>query len=117
MLAATNFGTQLVVVLGHSQCGAILATLEYLQHGSPQDHSENSRSIVERIRPAVENLVEEHGRGDLASLGEAAVRANVEASVNQLKHGSGILEQLIDRNELRIVGAEYSLETGAVEFY
>ena len=114
--AATNFGTPLVVVLGHTQCGAILATLEYLKQGSPQEHSENSRSIVECIRPAVENLLEENGADDLIALSGSAMRANVEASVDQLKHGSNILEQLINKEELQIVGAEYSLETGAVEF-
>lgn len=114
--AATKFGTPLVVVLGHSQCGAILATLEYLLKGSPQEHSENSRSIVERIRPAVEKLVDAEHSDDPDTLWKYAVRANVKASVDQLKHGSKILEQLIDEKELRIVGAEYSLETGAVEF-
>ena len=114
--AAAKFGTPLVVVLCHSQCGAILATLEYLRQGSPQEHSENSRSIVERIRPAVENLLDEESLRDLATLSSSAVRANVEASVDQLKHGSKILEELIDKKKLRIVGAEYSLQTGVVEF-
>lgn len=114
--AATNFGTPLVVVLGHSQCGAILATLEFLQQGSPQEQSEGSRSIVERIRPAVESLLVEHGPADLAALCGQAVRANVAASVDQLKHGSSVLEQLIGDQKLQIVGAEYSLETGMVEF-
>ncbi len=114
--AATNFGTSLVVVLGHSQCGAILATLEYLQQGSPQEHSESSRSIVERIRPAVEKLVDVEISDDPDTLWKSAVRANVKASVDQLWHGSRMLEQLIDDEEFRIVGAEYSLQTGVVEF-
>ena len=114
--AASKFGTPLVVVLGHTQCGAVLATLEYLSEGPAQEHSENSRSIVDRIRPAIENLLNVESSDDLSALCESAVRANVLASVDNLRHGSGILEQLIDDNKLRIVGAEYSLETGLVEF-
>ena len=114
--AASKFGTPLVVVLGHSQCGAVLATLEYLQERPTQEHTENSRPIVDRIRPAVENLLDSDDSDDLTMLCRSAVRANVQASVDHLKNGSGVLEQLIKKRELRIVGAEYSLETGAVEF-
>ena len=111
--AVSKFGTPLVVVLGHSRCGAILATLDYLREPTAHEHSVNSRSIVERIRPAVEKLVASENP-DI--VWQAAVRANVKASVDQLRHGSNLLEQLIDDEELRIVGAEYSLQTGAVEF-
>jgi carbonic anhydrase len=111
--AAAKFHTPLVVVLGHSRCGAILATLEYLREGPIAEPSENSRSIVQRIRPAVENLVETE---DPDVLLETAVRANVKASVDHLRRGSKMLEQLIEEERLRIVGAEYSLETGTVEF-
>lgn len=114
--AASNFGTPLVVVLGHSQCGAILATLNYLREPTAHEHSVNSRSIVDRIRPAVENLLDSGNPDDPDTLWQFAVRANVKASVDQLLHGSKMLEQLIDDEELRIVGAEYSLQTGAVEF-
>ena len=111
--AVSKFGTPLVVVLGHSRCGAILATLDYLREPTAHEHSVNSRSIVERIRPAVEKLVASENPD---MLWKSAVRANVKASVDQLRHGSNLLEQLIDDEELRIVGAEYSLQTGAVEF-
>jgi len=111
--AVSKFGTPLVVVLGHSRCGAILATLDYLREPTAHEHSVNSRSIVERIRPAVEKLVASENP-DI--VWQAAVRANVKASVDQLQRGSNLLEQLIDDEELRIVGAEYSLQTGAVEF-
>jgi len=111
--AVSKFGTPLVVVLGHSRCGAILATLDYLREPTAHEHSVNSRSIVERIRPAVEKLVASENPD---MLWKSAVRANVKASVDQLRHGSNLLEQLIDDEELRMVGAEYSLETGVVEF-
>lgn len=113
--AASKFGTPLVVVLGHSQCGAVLATLQYLRDPDQQGHTENSRSILDRIRPAVESVLGSEAGDD--RLIEAAVRANVKASVDQLRHGSTLLEQLIVEQKLHIVGAEYSLESGKVEFH
>jgi carbonic anhydrase len=114
--AAARFGTQLVVVLGHSQCGAVLATLEELQQPTGQQ-SRNLRSIVDRVRPSVEALLATELRHDTAALVREAVRANIRASANQLRHGSDILEGLIQRNGLMVVGAEYSLETGLVDFF
>jgi carbonic anhydrase len=114
--AASRFGTRLVVVLGHSQCGAILATIEELQR--PADsQSRNLRAIVDRVRPSVEGLLKTDLRNDLDTLAQHAVRTNVSASVNHLRHGSEILEQLIQNDELLVVGAEYSVETGVVEFF
>ncbi|WP_323846831.1 carbonic anhydrase [Microbulbifer magnicolonia] len=114
--AAECFGTPLVVVLGHSNCGAIQATLDQLER--PQGtRSPNLRSIVDRIRPAVEPLLESDTKTDCKKLAAKAVRANVRASANQLRHGSQILEQLVERGDLLIVGAEYSLETGEVDFF
>jgi carbonic anhydrase len=115
--AATSFGTPLVVVLGHSQCGAVLAALNYVREKPAQEQSENSRSIVDRIRPAVEPLLNSDDGSEPSALIESAIRANVQASVDKLRHGSKILEQLIDNEELRIIGAEYSLETGTVEYF
>ncbi len=114
--AAARFGTRLVVVLGHSQCGAILATLEELQQ--PTDcQSRNLRSIVDRIRPSVETLLATELRHDQDALVRESVRANIRASANHLRHGSEVLEQLVQNNGLLVVGAEYSLETGAVDFF
>jgi carbonic anhydrase len=114
--AATKFGTPLVVVLGHSQCGAIEATLDELRQPAGL-RSRNLRSIVNRIRPSVEKLLATELRGAPEALASEAVRANVRASVDQLRHGSEILEELIASSGLRVVGAEYSLETGLVEFH
>jgi carbonic anhydrase len=114
--AAERFGTRLVVVLGHSSCGAVLATLEELRRPS-QDQSRNLRSIVDRIRPSVEALLAAGTSRNPDALVEQAVRANIRVSANHLRHGSEILEQLIQRDGLLVVGAEYSLETGAVEFF
>ncbi|MGH8306249.1 MAG: carbonic anhydrase, partial [Steroidobacteraceae bacterium] len=114
--ATEAFGTRLVVVLGHSNCGAIHATIEQLMRPS-QDQSRNLRSIVNRIRPAVEGLLERGPAADLDSLVRLAVRANIRMSADHLRHGSEVLEQAIERDGVLIVGAEYSLESGVVEFF
>jgi carbonic anhydrase len=114
--AAERFCTRLVVVLGHSRCGAILATLEELGHPT-EGQSRNLRSIVDRIRPSVEALLATELRYDADALVREAVRANIRASANHLRHGSEVLEQLIQSDGLLVVGAEYSLETGVVDFF
>jgi carbonic anhydrase len=114
--AAARFGTRLAVVLGHTQCGAVGATLEELRRPAPQQ-SPNLRSIVERIRPAVEPLFATPLAEHPEQLMQQAVRANIRAAAGQLRHASAILEGLIAREGLLIVGAEYSLETGVVEFF
>jgi carbonic anhydrase len=114
--AAARFGTRLVVVLGHSQCGAILATVEQLQQAT-EKQSPNLRSIVDRVRPSVEALLATELRHDPDALVRQAVRANIRASANHLRHGSEVLEQLIQKNGLVVVGAEYSLETGLVDIF
>ena len=114
--AAARFGTRLVVVLGHSQCGAIQATLEELRRPS-ENQSRNLRAIVDRVRPSVESLLETDLRDDLPALAKQAVRVNIRASADHLRHGSELLEQLIQKDGLIVVGAEYSLETGVVDFF
>ena len=114
--AAARFSTRLVVVLGHSQCGAILATLEELRRPT-ESHSQNLRSIVDRVRPSIEGLLKTDLKDDTDALVEEAVRANIRASANHLRHGSQVLEELIQRDGLLVVGAEYSLETGVVDFF
>jgi len=114
--AAARFGTRLVVVMGHTQCGAITATLEeILGHATSQ--SRNLSSIVDRVRPSVEALMSGRRNEDPNALVHDAVRANVQASVDHLRHGSELLEQLIREDGLLVVGAEYSLETGVVTFF
>ena len=114
--AAQQFGTNLVLVLGHTNCGAVIATLNELarreRHRSP-----NLRSIVDRIRPAIEPVIQHHEMGEGDEVLREAVRANIEASVESLSHGSRMLETLIGSGDLVVVGAEYSVETGAVEFF
>ena len=114
--AATRFGPRLVVVMGHSQCGAVMATLEeVLGRGTTQ--SRNLRSIVDRVRPSVETVIAGRGEDDPDAMMRDAVRANVRASTSHLRHGSELLEELVRNEGLLIVGAEYSLETGVVTFF
>jgi carbonic anhydrase len=113
--AAEMWDVSLVVVMGHSRCGAIQATIDELEQPE-QGLSRNLRSIVDRVRPAVEPLMKTELAGDHDALVAEAVRANVRVSVEQLRHGSDILEEMIQQGRLSIVGAEYSLETGVVEF-
>jgi carbonic anhydrase len=114
--AAARYGTRLVVVLGHTQCGAILATVEELRMPT-ENQSRNLRSIVDRVRPSVEALLATDRALDGDALVRRAVRANICASVDHLRHGSPVLEQLIRDEGLLVVGAEYSLESGVVEFF
>jgi carbonic anhydrase len=103
-------------VLGHSRCGAILATIEELQKPTERK-THNLHAIVDRVRPAVEGLFEMHRDDDRDALIEQAVRANIRASADHLRHGSQLLEQLVEEQGMLVVGAEYSLETGEVDFF
>jgi len=114
--AASRFGTRLVVVMGHSQCGVVVAALEELQ-GRGGRQSRNLRAIVDRVRPSVETVVASRRDADLETLMREGVRANVRASVDHLRHGSELLERLIRNDALMVIGAEYSLETGLVDFF
>jgi carbonic anhydrase len=114
--AAERFGTRLVVVLGHSTCGAVLATVEELGR-PPQQRSRNLLSIVDRIRPVVEPFMATGLDLSPDALVAQAVRANIRASANHLRHGSEVLEHLIANDGLMVVGAEYSLQTGVVDFF
>jgi carbonic anhydrase len=112
--AAARFETRLVVVLGHSSCGAVTASLEHLRRGSPNP-SPNIRFIVSRVGKAIAPLLET-GFDD-PDLLEKAIRANVRAAANKLRQGSAVLHRLIRNDGLVIVGAEYSIETGEVDFF
>ncbi|MDI4481611.1 carbonic anhydrase [Moraxella osloensis] len=117
--AAEKFGTKLVVVLGHSHCGAVTACVETLINPD-QQFSPNLRSIVDRIRPSVYNLHEIYTANgqdiDAQELINRGIKANVRMSVTQLKHGSRILEDAVNNSSLIIVGAVYDLDTGKVTF-
>jgi len=111
--AAANFGTRLVVVLGHSHCGAVEATLNALEDTR---HSPNLAAILDRIRPAIGSVSSDKSLDHEARL-SAAVKANIRTSTRQLRQDSKILSQLVEHDGMLIIGAEYCLETGVVEFF
>ncbi len=111
--AAERFGTRLVVVMGHTHCGAVAAALE----PDPPGVTRNALSIVGRVRPAVETVRQTlYGVDKKVMLNEAA-RANVRAQAAALRQGSSLIEGLILEDGLVVVGALYDLETGKVDFF
>jgi carbonic anhydrase len=114
--AAARFGVRLVTVLGHTQCGAVQATIEELQRPA-ENQSRHLRSIVDRVRPSVEGLLQTELKDNPEALMRHGVRANISISVSHLRHGSDVLERLIHNDGLLVVGAEYSVESGVVEFF
>ena len=112
--AASQFGSRLVVVMGHTRCGAVGATVRALETGMGHA-SKNIRDITDRIAPHIEGLLKAGVGGEDAM--RLAIRANVKASVDHLRHGSRILEDLVVAGRLAVVGAEYELETGTVHFF
>jgi carbonic anhydrase len=109
--AASQFGSRLVVVMGHTRCGAVGATLKELDTGMGAE-SGNIRAITSRIAPHLKSLGT-NGNRDV----HAAIRANVRASADHLRHGSQLLEEMVLSGAIVVVGAEYELETGAVHFF
>ena len=113
---ASQFGTRLVVVLGHTRCGAIAATVSAIRTGNGPE-SKNIRSITDRIAPHIESTVRTSPSGDDAELFRRLMRDNVRSSVNHLRHGSRILEELVLAGRIAVVAADYELETGRVSFF
>ena len=113
--AAEHFGTRLVVVMGHTQCGAVAATIDQLTK-PVENQSRNLQSIVDRMRPSIEGMLHSDLRHDRAALALYGMRANVGVSVSHLRYSSPVLEKLIRNDGLRIIGAQYSVETGEVTF-
>ena len=114
--AASQFGTRLVVVLGHTRCGAVAATVKAVQTGNGPE-SKNIRSITDRIAPHIQQMVQSTQTAADEGLLRELMRVNVRASADHLRHGSQLLEELVLAGRLAILGAEYELETGRVHFF
>ena len=114
--AVQSFGTPLVVVLGHTRCGAVAATLREMEAPSV-GLSAGLAALVEAIRPTIEPLLKDGAGGASSELSEHAVRAHVQATVTRLKHDSQLLSDRAHDGELHLVGAVYSLDSGQVEFF
>jgi carbonic anhydrase len=113
--AAATMDARLVVVMGHTKCGAIQATYDAIEGKKPI--TENIHDIVDRIQPQIYRLVAKKGANKREEILREAVRANVLASVDRLRHGSRFLEDMVRDSELMIVGAEYDIDTGVVDFF
>jgi carbonic anhydrase len=116
--AAAQFGTRLVVVMGHTHCGAIGATCESIRNGDSPD-SRNLRSITDRIRPHVEDLVrlEQEAQVSPELVLRHAIRANARSCADRLRHGSALIESVVEEGWLHVMPAVYDLDTGVVEFF
>ena len=114
--AAQRFGTRLVVVMGHTQCGAIDATIEAVT-SEHDPASRNMMSIVSRVRPGIEGLMATELARDPVRLRREAMRANVRASVNHLRHGSEVIERLADTRAWRWSAPSWISATGEVTFF
>ncbi len=114
--AVAEFGTPLVVVLGHSYCGAINASLDFLAAPS-EDLSPNILGIANHILPSIEPLTQVTPPLEREDLVRQSVRRNVSTEVRRLRETSDILARSIRENGLLVVGADYSLDTGAVDFF
>lgn len=114
--AVLAFGSPLVVVLGHSGCGAVAAALDAMR-GEGAAPPPALASIVERVRQPVEALHRQRRPASPAAIAGEAVRANVRAAMADLVAGSTALAQRERDGQLEIVGAEYALETGVVDFF
>jgi carbonic anhydrase len=113
--AADNLGARLVVVLGHTNCGAVDAALEAVQRGTVPE-SDNLRLIVDRIRPCAERELSRGGSRGRAELVDLVGQANVRSAVDTIRKTPGIIGRLTGEEGLLVVGAQYSLATGAVDF-
>ncbi len=114
--AASQFGTRLVVVLGHTRCGAIAATARAL-HTGDGPASRNIRSIIDRIAPHIESAVRASASASDPALLREMMHINVRASADHLRHGSRLLEELVLAGRVAVLAADYELETGRVQFF
>ena len=108
--AVNKFGVGLIVVLGHTHCGAVDATIQAL---SIDDNSDSH--IVDHVRPAIADLMSQ-GLSESELISEA-VHLNTEQSTQTLIEQSELLSRLCQEGKLIIISAEYDLETGRVEFF
>ena len=104
--AVDHLVVRFVVVLGHQRCGAVKAAKETI--AAKAKAPAHIQSLVTAIQPAVEATV----NGDL----EATVEANVKNVTQALRSSTPVLKPKVDSGELKVVGAYYSLDTGAVAF-
>lgn len=110
--AASTFACKLVLVMGHTQCGAVIATLDHIQNmDSPS--SENLHDILARIKPHVFSIARMKNLSSQEKVVKA-LEANVIASVSQLSTSSRLLEKMISEKRILVAGAVLDLNSGQV---
>jgi len=114
--AVAHLGTRLIVVLGHSSCGAVAATVDAVVSSSPA-LSPGLDSLISTITPAVKTVMANNTNLDTETLIARSIQENVRNSVKELQANSEILKDILINDDLLILGAEYNLETGAVNFF
>jgi carbonic anhydrase len=105
---AAVLGTKLIMVLGHNKCGAVNATVTALQKGKTLPG--HIADLVRAMKPGIEPVLKQSGD----DLEHRAVIANVRNNVERLQHAKPILAEMLDKNEVRVVGGVYDLATGKV---
>lgn len=105
-------GSKLIVVLGHSKCGAVKGACDHVEMG-------NLTELLSKIQPAVyqENTTKQNRNSSNGPFVESVAEINVKRSVKNIIERSNILERMIENREIGIVGAMHNIETGKVTFY
>ena len=105
---ALALGTPLIMVLGHSECGAVAGAIQALQKGTQFPGSIND--IVQTIEPAVEKA-----KGEKGDLLHNSIISNVQFGVNKLNTSDPVISTMVKEGKVKVVGANYDLKTGEVE--
>lgn len=105
-------GSKIVVVLGHTQCGAIKGACDNVKMG-------NLSSLLQKLKPAVEAEVSttDDRNSNNSAFVENVAKLNVHLALKQIPEHSTILAELIQKGQVALIGAMYNIETGLVEFY
>ena len=104
-------GSKLIVVLGHTKCGAIIGACDNVQMG-------NLSTLLNKIQPSVyfERTTSDNRNSGNAEFVEKVARIQVKRSVENIIEQSVVLRELIEKDEIGLIGALYDVETGQVEF-
>ena len=105
-------GSKLIVVLGHTKCGAVKGACDHVEMG-------NLTELLSKIQPAVyqEKTTSENRNSSNSTFVENVAEINVKRNVKNIIERSFVLEQMIENGEIGIVGAMHNIETGEVSFY
>ncbi len=101
-------GSKIIVVMGHSKCGAITAACQNVELG-------NITFLLNKIKPAVDSIRKDKEEMSISSIEKVSIE-NIKLSINRIKKESSILLEMEKNGEIEIIGASYNLSNGIVEF-